>query len=322
MALKWKVSKNQPQSNMEDVSVKYLYGNNKLDMILKDGKTGKCITTSYSEKMINYGAKHFWKCGKDFFDKLCLFDAADSKVLAYVVTQVKPSSNQFVGAYKNIAKKVSCNVETVRKAFRIMQENDILAHSEVETMWMLNPRVLVKGDKVKKAKLMSMYDTLLNRKLGDIILTDTAGNDPIYLSREYNNIQTLLEEREDFFKLYNSFFNVIEGLSKKDFEIIRYLLMTMNYSNNMYIGTMKKISQNCNCSRATVCRAMNSFTQKGLTAMEIKSCWLINPSIIIKGNGNKERMLMENFVEAQTYCKEKLEKRKSKNLSSEEKTQH
>ena len=318
-ALKRKVSKNQPQSNMEDVSVNCLYGEHKLDIVLKNGKTGECITAPYSAKIIDYGAKHFWKCDKSFFDKLCLFGTANSKVLAYVVTHVRPSSNQFVGAYKNIAKKISCDAETVRKAFGIMRDNDILAYSNAEKIWMLNPRLLVKGDAVKRAKLMSLYDTLLGRKLSDVILTDTGGNEPVYLSREYSSTHSLLEQHEDFFKLYNGFFDIIAGLSGKDFEVLRYLLMAMNHSDNMYIGTMQKIAQNCNCSRATVCRAMKNLTQKELMVMSIKSCWLINPSIIIKGNGNKERMLMEQFVEEQTYFKEKLAQRKSNNLSNAEK---
>lgn len=297
------------------------YGAGKPNWILKNAKTGNEVELPNVEKTNVYSKKHFWKADLAFFDDLCLFNSATSKVLAYVIRNVKVSENVLIGDYKSIARKLACDAETVRKSFSIMVNNDILVRTDKDKGWMLNPRLLVKGDLIRKALLMSQYDSLCGRQLGDVILTDSEGNAPVRLPKEYLNEQSVLQQKEFFLKLYNGFFDIMAGLSRNDFEVLRFLLMAMNYSENMYIGTMNQIAVNCNCSRGTVCRAMESLTEKGLVAMYLNSCWLINPSVVIKGNPNKERMLMEQFVEAQKNYNAKKTCRKNCKATRENKTE-
>ena len=55
-----------------------------------------------------------------------------------------------------------------------MAEKDMLAKTDNERIWMLNPRLLVKGDIIVQARLMSKYDTLLKRPLSNLIITDNT----------------------------------------------------------------------------------------------------------------------------------------------------
>lgn len=153
-------------------------------IVLKNAKTGVAEKIQHECHNTGYGTKHFWKADAKFFELLSNFSAAESKVLAYILQETQPTKNKFVGAYKTIARKLNCDVVTVRNAVKKMQESDMLAKTEDERVWMINPRLLVKGDIYVQARLMSEYDTLLNRPLSDLLITDGDGNDPLFLPRE------------------------------------------------------------------------------------------------------------------------------------------
>lgn len=96
----------------------------------------------------------------------------------------------------------------------------------------------------------------------------------------------------NFFKVYDSFFGVVSGLGGKESLVLDFLVCAMQSGNNMYVGTMKKIAVNINSSKATVQRAMDSLADKGFVAMQLDGVWLINPSMVIKGNRSKEKVLI------------------------------
>lgn len=160
-------------------------------VIFENAKTGEALEFQHEQHKAEYGAKHFWKADKKFFELLSTFSAAESKVVAYILQKTQPTKNEFIGAYKTIARKLGCDVTTVRNTFKKMMENDMLAKTDDERIWMLNPRLLVKGDIIVKARLMSKYDSLLGRPLSDWIITDSNGNDPLFLPIEYPTPESL-----------------------------------------------------------------------------------------------------------------------------------
>lgn len=93
--------------------------------------------------------------------------------------------------------------------------------------------------------------------------------------------------------------------------MLDFLVCAMQRGNNMYVGTMKMISVNINSSKATVQRAMDSLADKGFVAMQLDGVWLINPSMVIKGNRNKEKVLMDKFILIQMEYDEKRKARKN-----------
>ena len=119
-------------------------------VIFENAKTGEALEFQHEQHKAEYGAKHFWKADKKFFELLSTFSAAESKVVAYILQKTQPTKNEFIGAYKTIARKLGCDVTTVRNTFKKMMENDMLAKTDDERIWMLNPRLLVKGDIIVK----------------------------------------------------------------------------------------------------------------------------------------------------------------------------
>ena len=74
---------------------------------------------------------------------------------------------------------------------------------------------------------------------------------------------------------------------------------------------MKEIAVNVNCSKATVQRAMDTLADKGFAAMELDCVWRINPSMVIKGNRRKEKVLADEFAAIQKEYDEKRKFRKN-----------
>ncbi len=250
-------------------------------VIFENAKTGEALEFQHEQHKAEYGAKHFWKADKKFFELLSTFSAAESKVVAYILQKTQPTKNEFIGAYKTIARKLECDVTTVRNTFKKMMENDMLAKTDDERIWMLNPRLLVKGDIIVKARLMSKYDSLLGRPLSDWIITDSNGNDPLFLPIEYPTPESLDTAKSDFIKVYHLFFETLSGLGGKESEVLNFLVCAMRNSDNTYTGPMKKIAENVNCSKATVQRAMDTLTDKGFVAMEF-DCVFPNPAFHVR----------------------------------------
>lgn len=83
-------------------------------VIFENAKTGEALEFQHEQHKAEYGAKHFWKADKKFFELLSTFSAAESKVVAYILQKTQPTKNEFIGAYKTIARKLECDVTTVR----------------------------------------------------------------------------------------------------------------------------------------------------------------------------------------------------------------
>lgn len=93
-------------------------------IVLENSKTGETLELQHEQHKAEYGAKHFWKADKKFFELLSAFSAAESKVLAYILQKTQPTKNEFIGACKTIARKLNCDVTTVRSTFKKMAEKD------------------------------------------------------------------------------------------------------------------------------------------------------------------------------------------------------
>lgn len=87
-------------------------------IVLKNAKTGVAEKIQHECHNTGYGTKHFWKADAKFFELLSNFSAAESKVLAYILQETQPTKNKFVGAYKTIARKLNCDVVTVRNTVK------------------------------------------------------------------------------------------------------------------------------------------------------------------------------------------------------------
>lgn len=99
-------------------------------VIFENAKTGEALEFQHEQHKAEYGAKHFWKADKKFFELLSTFSAAESKVVAYILQKTQPTKNEFIGAYKTIARKLE---------------------------WRINPSMVIKGNRNKEKVLMDEF---------------------------------------------------------------------------------------------------------------------------------------------------------------------
>ena len=156
-----------------------LIGERKRELI--DRETGEVIMVDQITKRV-YGSRQFWKVYlMDFLTILGIIDNKQLDVFIHIVSHTNPSTNTFIGTYKEIAE--SCNVSepTIAKIMRKLQENKFIA-KRLKGVWYVNPNVLMKGNDTKRQILLSYYESAepinsveVSRTMRQPIKTDAKG---------------------------------------------------------------------------------------------------------------------------------------------------
>lgn len=105
-----------------------------------------------------YGAKHFWKVYlSDFLAIMGFLDSKQVEVMVYIFMHTSPYNNQFIGTQKAIAEGVGCSLPTVRRTLRKMIDANLITKTATESVYMVNPSILVQGSEAKQMGLLIRY---------------------------------------------------------------------------------------------------------------------------------------------------------------------
>lgn len=125
---------------------------------LVDSETGEKIIANHIVKKV-YGGKQFWKIYlADFMSALSIFDNKQLKVFIYIVENINPSNNIFLGTYKHISENIHVSQPTIASIMKKLQEHDILKRIQ-DGAWMINPNILMKGTDAKRSMLLHNYNS-------------------------------------------------------------------------------------------------------------------------------------------------------------------
>lgn len=101
---------------------------------------------------------------------------------------------------------------------------------------------------------------------------------------------------KNFWKVYlMDFLSVLGIMDNKQVDIFIYIVQNTNQSNNMFIGTYKKIATDVNCSEPTIAKIMKKLQDHKFINKVQNGVWLVNPNIIMRGNDNKRQILLSYF---------------------------
>lgn len=128
--------------------------------ILIDKETGEEMNVQQTLKLV-YGSKRFWKCYmKEFIKVMKSLTGSQFNVFVYIVENITPGDNKFIGTYSKIAEELHCSRQTVATAIRQLKESNFIrkVHNGV---WLINPNVLMKGDDGKRHRLLEDYEELI-----------------------------------------------------------------------------------------------------------------------------------------------------------------
>lgn len=145
---------------MYDKSLEYnsntqvLIGTKKKTLI--DQETGEVIEVDQITKR-SYGQKQFWKIYLlDFLQILGILDSKQVDVLIYILENTNSSNNTYIGTYRSTAEKTNLSLDTVRRVFKKLQDNNFLTKIQ-NGVYQVSPLIMMKGSEHKKQLLLNYY---------------------------------------------------------------------------------------------------------------------------------------------------------------------
>lgn len=101
---------------------------------------------------------------------------------------------------------------------------------------------------------------------------------------------------KQFWKCYlMDFLTVLGIIDNKQVDIFIYIVENTDQSNNLFIGTYKKIAEDVGASSATIARIMKKLQENNFIKRVQNGLWLVNPNILMKGNDTKRQILLSYY---------------------------
>ena len=100
----------------------------------------------------------------------------------------------------------------------------------------------------------------------------------------------------NFWKMYLMDFLMVLGIiDSKQVDVFIYIVENTNQSNNLFIGTYKKISQDCHVSEVTIAKIMKKLQANNFIKRVQNGVWAINPYILMRGNDQNRQILLSYY---------------------------
>lgn len=99
-----------------------------------------------------------------------------------------------------------------------------------------------------------------------------------------------------FWKVYlMDFLQILGILDSKQVDILIYILENTQQATNTFIGTYTKIQKEVNVSSPTVAKVMTKLQENKFITKVQNGVWQVSPTIMMKGNDNKQQMLLSYY---------------------------
>lgn len=99
-----------------------------------------------------------------------------------------------------------------------------------------------------------------------------------------------------FWKCYLFDFLTILGIfDSRQADVFVFICENTNQSNNMFIGTYDRISEEVHCSRVTVAKIMRKLQEHQFIKKVQNGVWMVNPNLLVKGNEHKRQILLSYY---------------------------
>lgn len=123
-------------------------------------------------------------------------------------------------------------------------------------------------------------------------LVDVETGEDIYVDQ----INKRIYGSKNFWKCYlMDFLTVLGIIDSKQLDIFIYIVENTNQSNNIFLGTYKKIASDVGCSSATIAKTMKKLQEQNFIKKLQNGAWLVNPNILMKGNDTKRQILLSYY---------------------------
>ena len=133
-----------------------------------------------------------------------------------------------------------------------------------------------------KTVITSKQRELIDRETGELITVE--------------QVNKLVYGTKNFWKCYlMDFLSILGIIDNKQVDIFIYIVENTNQSNNVFLGTYKKISEDVGCSSATIARIMKKLQENNFIKKLQNGAWLVNPNILVRGDDTKRQILLSYY---------------------------
>ena len=133
-----------------------------------------------------------------------------------------------------------------------------------------------------KTVITSKQRELIDRETGELITVE--------------QVNKLVYGTKNFWKCYlMDFLSILGIIDNKQVDIFIYIVENTNQSNNLFLGTYKKISEDVGCSSATIARIMKKLQENNFIKKLQNGAWLVNPNILVRGDDTKRQILLSYY---------------------------
>lgn len=139
---------------------------------------------------------------------------------------------------------------------------------------------------------VSQTQTLIGQKKRNLIDQDTGELVTV------DQITKRIYGTKNFWKCYlMDFLTVLGIIDSKQLDIFVYICENTSESNNLFIGTYKKIAADVGASSRTIATIMKKLQEVNFIKKVQSGVWFVNPDILMKGNDHKRQILL-NYYES------------------------
>lgn len=168
----------------------------------------------------------------------------------------------------------------------------------------------------KSLEYISQTQTLVGQQKRELL--DTQTGELIHVDQ----ITKRTYGTKNFWKCYlMDFLTVLGIIDSKQLDIFIYIVENTNQSNNIFIGTYKKISKDTGCSSTTIARIMKKLQENNFIKKVQNGAWLVNPNILMKGNDTKRQILLSYYESEEPVNQITFSRTKQKALPTKEENQ-
>ena len=156
--------------------------------------------------------------------------------------------------------------------------------------------------------------TLIGTKKRELVDTETGEQILV------DQITKRVYGTKNFWKCYLMDFLMVLGiLDSKQVDIFIYIVENTNQSNNVFMGTYKKIAADVGCSETTIAKIMKKLQDNNFVKKIQNGAWLVNPNILMKGNDQKRQILLSYYesdqpINEMTFSRTKREQVKEQDI--------
>lgn len=163
----------------------------------------------------------------------------------------------------------------------------------------------------KSMEYISETQTLIGQQKRELL--DTATGELIHVDQ----ITKRTYGTKSFWKCYlMDFLTVLGIIDSKQLDIFIYIVENTNQSNNMFIGTYKKIAEDVGASSRTISIILKKLQDNNFIKKVQNGVWLVNPNILMKGNDTKRQILLSYYQSEEPINEITMSRTKQKPLTA------